>query len=146
MEQLELENALLMAKASLQTGRRLGLAPLAVAVLDVRGVIKTLLAEEGTSLLRNEIAIAKAMSALNMGFGGRALLARAQQNPGFFASLDGVSGGKMVPVPGSVLIRTAEGELLGAVGISGDTAENDEKCAVAGIEAAGWLPETGGTK
>ena len=145
MEQLELEKALHIADASLQTGRRLGLAPLAVAVLDVRGVIKTLLAEDGTSLLRNDIAVAKAMSALNMGFGGRGLSERAKQNPGFFASLDGVSGGKMVAVLGSVLVRNVDGGLLGAVGISGDTAENDERCAVAGIETAGLLSETGGT-
>lgn len=143
MHSLTLDQAHRIANEALQAGRRLELAPLAVVVLDPRGRPKALLAEDGTSLLRTEIATGKATGALNMGFGGRALARRAEQNPGFFASLNAVSQGRMVAVRGSVLVRGAAGELLGAVGISGDTAENDEACAVAAIEAAGLRADTG---
>jgi len=78
-----------------------------------------------------------------MGFGGRELARRAQAAPGFFAALSGLAEGHMVPVPGGVLIRDAGGEIIGAVGISGDTSVNDEICAVAGIKAAGLVPDTG---
>jgi uncharacterized protein GlcG (DUF336 family) len=78
-----------------------------------------------------------------MGFGGRELFRRASKMPAFFNALSDMSGGKMVPVPGGVLIRSTTGEVLGSVGISGDTSENDEICAVYGIEAAGLKADTG---
>jgi uncharacterized protein GlcG (DUF336 family) len=78
-----------------------------------------------------------------MGFGGRELARRAALAPGFFAVLSDLSGGKMVPVPGGVLIRDADGEIVGSVGISGDTSDKDEACAVHGIRAAGLAPDTG---
>lgn len=140
---ISLDIAQRIANEALQTGRRLKLAPLAVAVLDPRGCPRALLAEDGCSLLRTDIATAKATGALGLGMGGRALARRAEQNPGFFASLNAVSQGRMVAVRGSVLVRDTAGRLLGAVGISGDTADNDEACAVAAIEAAGLQPDTG---
>jgi len=78
-----------------------------------------------------------------MGFGGRELERRAQKAPGFFSVLTELTEGRMVPVPGGVLIRNGAGEILGSVGISGDTSVNDELCAVAGIKAAGLVPDTG---
>jgi uncharacterized protein GlcG (DUF336 family) len=143
MNMIGLEQANRVAGQALAAARKHGFAPLAVAVLDARGCLKAFMAEDGTSLLRADIAVAKATAALNMGMGGRTLAKRAQHNPGFFHSLDAVSGGRMVAVHGSVLVRDAGGGLLGAVGISGDTADNDELCALAGIRDAGLVADAG---
>ena len=124
-------------------GRELGLAPLTVAVLDAGGQIKVVKREDGSSLLRPEIAMGKAWGVLGMGFGGRELARRASKVPIFFGALSDLSGGRMIPVPGGVLIRSQSGEILGAVRISGDTSDNDETCAVWGIKAAGLTPDTG---
>jgi len=132
-----------IADRSLEKGREKGFAPLTVAVLDAGGQIKVLKREDGSSLLRPEIAVGKAWGVLGMGFGGRELFRRAAKMPAFFNALSDMSGGRMVPVPGGVLIRSAAGEVLGSVGISGDTSENDEICAVYGIEAAGFKADTG---
>jgi len=143
MDRLTLQTASFIADKSLEKGRELGFAPLTVAVLDAGGQIKLLKREDGASLLRPEIATGKAWGVLGMGFGGRELARRAAKMQMFFGALSDLSGGKMVPVPGGVLIRSASGELLGSVGISGDASENDEVCAVYGIKAAGLVPDTG---
>ncbi len=143
MDGLTLQAASLIADRSLERGRELGFAPLTVAVLDAGGQLKVLKRGDGASLLRPEIATGKAWGALGMGFGGRELARRAAKMPTFFGALSDLAGGKMVPVPGGVLIRSAAGEILGAVGISGDASENDEVCAVHGITAAGLVPDTG---
>ena len=111
------------------------LKPLVVAVLDARGCIKALAAQDGTSLLRSEIAHGKAYGALAMGMGSRALFQRAQEQAYFVDAVNTLAQGRLVPVPGGVLIQNG-GVLLGAVGVSGDTSDNDEACAIAGIEAA----------
>jgi uncharacterized protein GlcG (DUF336 family) len=95
------------------------------------------------SISRPEIATAKAAGCLGMGFGGRELARRAQTAPAFFASLAAVFPKGMVALPGGVLIRDAQESLLGAVGISGDTSDNDEICAIAGIRAVGLMPDSG---
>ena len=118
------------------------LKPLVVAVLDARGCIKALAAQDGTSLLRSEIAHGKAYGALAMGMGSRALFRRAQEQAYFIGAVNTLAQGRMVPVPGGVLIQDG-GVLLGAVGISGDTSDNDEACAIAGIEAAGLKANAG---
>ena len=118
-------------------------ARLTVAVLDAGGQIKVIKREDGASLLRPEIAVGKAWGVLGMGFGGRELARRAAKVPTFFGALSDLAGGRMVPVAGGVLIRSQSGEILGSVGISGDTSENDETCAVWGIKAAGLKPDTG---
>jgi uncharacterized protein GlcG (DUF336 family) len=128
---------------ALDKGRELRLKPLTVAVLDAGGHLVALKREDGSSLLRPEIAGGKAWGALGMGFGGREFARRAAANPGFIQALSVASGGRIVPVPGGVLIRDGEGAVLGAVGISGDTSDNDETCAVYGIRAAGLVPDTG---
>jgi uncharacterized protein GlcG (DUF336 family) len=143
MDKLTLSAASTIADASLAKGRELNFPPLTVAVLDAGGQLKVLKREDGSSLLRPEIATGKAWGVLGMGFGGRELARRAVKVPTFFNALSDLSGGRMVPVPGGVLIRSAAGEILGAVGISGDTSENDEICAVHGIRAAGLVPDTG---
>ncbi len=143
MDRLTLQAASLIADKSLEKGREQGFAPLTVAVLDAGGQLKVLKREDGASLLRPEIATGKAWGVLGMGFGGRELFRRASKMQMFFGALSDLSGGRMVPVPGGVLIRSSAGDILGAVGISGDASENDEICAVHGIRAAGLLPDTG---
>jgi uncharacterized protein GlcG (DUF336 family) len=143
VEPLTLEASSLIADKSLEKGREMGFAPLTVVVLDAGGQIKVIKREDGASLLRPEIAQGKAWGVLGMGFGGRELARRAAKMPAFFGALSDLSGGRMVPVPGGVLIRSLSGEIAGAVGISGDTSENDELCAVHGIKAAGLKADTG---
>jgi uncharacterized protein GlcG (DUF336 family) len=143
MSALTLSAANVIVDKSLEKGREKGFTPLTVAVLDAGGQIKVLKREDGSSLLRPEIAVGKAWGVLGMGYGGRELFRRAAKMPAFFNAISDLSGGKMVPVPGGVLIRSASGEILGSVGISGDTSENDEICAVYGIESAGFKADTG---
>ena len=141
LHNISLEAAAEIARQSLAHGRSLNMAPLAVAVLDLRGTLKAFLAEDGTSLLRLNVAFGKAWGALGMGFGGRELAARNAKVPGFVNALQAMSDGKMVPVPGGVLIRDANGQLLGAVGISGETSDNDELCAIHGVKSVGLVPD-----
>jgi uncharacterized protein GlcG (DUF336 family) len=119
------------------------LNPLAVTVLDARGCTKAFAAQDGTSLLRGEVAHGKAYGALSLGMGSRAIFKRAAEQPAFVGAINTMARGALVPVPGGVLIRDASGALLGAVGISGDTSDNDEACAVAGIAAAGLKADAG---
>jgi uncharacterized protein GlcG (DUF336 family) len=119
------------------------LKPMAITVLDARGCVKASLAQDGTSLMRGEIAFGKAYGALALGIGSRAIFQRAQEQPYFVDAISTMTKGAMIPVPGGVLIHDAAGALLGAVGISGDTSDNDEICAVAGIEAAGLKANAG---
>ena len=143
MKGLTLTISSLIVDKALEKGRELGLAPLTVVVLDQGGQINVIKREDGSSLLRPEIAIGKAWGVLGMGFGGRELTRRAAKNQTFFNALSDLSGGRMVPVPGGVLIKSSSGEILGSVGISGDTSDKDEICAVYGIKAAGLKADTG---
>jgi uncharacterized protein GlcG (DUF336 family) len=112
---------------------------LTVVVLDTAGHLKALQREDGASMIRQQIATAKAWGAVNMGVSSRSLAGVAAQRPDFMNALIDVAGGKIMPVPGGVLIRDAENNLLGAVGISGDVSDQDERCAIAGIEAVGFF-------
>lgn len=143
MKTLTLSVADQIVDKAMEKGRELKLAPLTVIVLDAGGHTKVLKREDGSSLLRPEIAMGKAWGTLGMGFGGRDLARRAAKVPVFFGALSDMSGGRMVPVPGGVLIRSDSGDILGAVGVTGDTSENDEICAVHGIRSAGLVPDTG---
>lgn len=125
-----------------EAGKR-GLKPLGVAVLDAGGHLKAFAAQDGTSILRPKVAHGKAYGALAVGMGSRALMARAEQQPYFVNAVNALAGGALVPVPGGVLMRDGDGEIVGAVGISGDTSDNDEAMAVAGIEAAGFSADCG---
>jgi uncharacterized protein GlcG (DUF336 family) len=117
--------------------------PMVITVLDARGCVKATIAQDGTSLMRGEVAHGKAYGALAMGLGSRALLKRAEEQPFFIDAVNTMARGALIPVPGGVLIHDASGSLLGAIGISGDTSDNDEIAAVAGIEAAGLKASTG---
>ena len=143
MTDLTLAQAQNIVAAALAEARRLGLKPLVVAVLDARGAYKAMAAEDGTSLRRAEIAHGKAYGALALGTGSRALAKRAAEQAPFVAAVTHAAGGALVPVPGGVLVRDAAGALLGAVGVSGDTSDNDEAAALAGIAAAGLAGDPG---
>ncbi len=140
---LSLEQALTIAQAALAKGSSEKFFPLCVAVLDTGGHALALLRDERASISRPEIATAKAAGCLGMGFGGREIAKRAAAVPNFIAALNGIFPKGILPVPGGVLIRDANGALLGAVGVTGDTSDNDEVCAVAGIAAAGLVADTG---
>ena len=117
--------------------------PLGIVVLDARGALKAVAIEDGSSLGREHIAKGKAAGAVAMGMGSRAIMRMAAERPQFIAAATHAIGGSMIPVPGGVLIRSQAGELLGAVGVSGDTSDNDEKVALLGIEAAGLKGDAG---
>ncbi|RDI60845.1 GlcG/HbpS family heme-binding protein [Microvirga subterranea] len=143
MSALALETAQTIAAATLKAGRDKGFKPLSVAVYDERGALKVLLSDDGTSLRRAEIAMGKANGALAMGLGSRALHKMAVDRPYFIAGVTHAVGGLLVPVPGGVLIKDSQGNILGAVGVSGDTSDNDEIAAAAGIEAVKLAFDTG---
>ena len=120
--------------------RKRSFEPIAVVVLDERGAIRAALSEYGTSTKRVEIAIGKAHGAIALGIGSREISKRA---PHFLAAVTHAVGGMFVPVPGGVLVRDAAGRLIGAVGVSGETSDNDEIAAIDGIIAAGYVGDGG---
>jgi uncharacterized protein GlcG (DUF336 family) len=142
MAELTLEVARKILDAALAKAIELNFKPLAVTVLDARGCTKVTAVQDGTSLLRSEIAHGKAYGALSFGMGSRWLFQRAKEAPYFVDAVNTLAQGRLVPVPGGVLIQDG-GVLLGAIGISGDTSDNDEICAIAGIEAAGLKANPG---
>jgi uncharacterized protein GlcG (DUF336 family) len=143
MSGITLAQATTITDVALRKGRELNLKPLVVSVLDAGGHHVVYKREDRSPILRFQIATGKAYGALGMGMGSRGLFERAQKNPMFVQMLGMVSGGRVMGVPGGVLILDQQGETIGAVGISGDTSDNDEACALAGIEAAGLKAETG---
>ena len=142
MPDLTLVQARTILDAALAAATEKGLNPLAIVVLDARGAMKAFAAQDGTSLKRGEIARGKADGALAMGLGSRAITKMAAERPSFVAAATHAAGGSLVPAPGGVLIMSG-GAVIGAVGISGDLSDNDEACAVVGIEAVGLKAETG---
>jgi uncharacterized protein GlcG (DUF336 family) len=143
VNRLTLDLASTIVDAALRAAREQRLKPLAVVALDGGGHAVVLKRVDGAAILRVDIARGKAWGALGMGLGSRELARKAEQNPRFFAALAAASGGRLVPNPGGVLIRDANGEILGAVGASGDQADHDEACAIAGIEAVGLVADGG---
>ena len=146
MTTLTLAQASVMVDTALKAAREKNFAPLTVAVLDAGGHLVAFKREDKSGILRFDIAFGKAWGALGMGFGSRTLFERAEKTPMFFTALAAASGGRVVTNPGGVLIRDAGGDIIGAVGISGDTSDNDEICAIAGIAAAGLKADPGGSK
>ena len=142
-QSLTLDAARVIVETATRKGAELKLKPLTVAVLDAGGAIKLLERADGASLMRPEVAVGKAYGAIALGIGSRAIFKRAQEQPYFIQAMNGLAKGSLVPVPGGVLIKDGQGAVLGAVGITGDTSDNDEACAVAGIEAAGFVADPG---
>ena len=141
-----LAQASVIVDAALKKARETNCTPQTVVVLDPGGHVVAAKREDGSGIVRFEIAFGKAWGALGMGWGSRTMMERGAQNPNFLTAIVAASGGRLVPNPGGVLIRDAGGRTLGAVGISGDTADRDEVCAVAGIEAASLKADPGGGK
>ncbi|CAI8760627.1 MULTISPECIES: GlcG/HbpS family heme-binding protein [Pseudomonas] len=143
MSALTLKIATQLASQALSAGRTISAAPLTVAVLDSGGHLITVQREDGASLLRPHIAIGKAWGAIALGKGSRLLALDAQQRPAFIAALNSLGQGSVVPAPGGVLIRDQAGAVLGAIGISGDTSDIDEQCAITAIEGLGLRADAG---
>lgn len=136
---ISLELAQAMVAAALAEGRALALKPLSVAVLDAGGHMIAFAREDNSSNLRPQIATAKASGALALGVSSRAIGEMAIERPTFIATAAGLNPAGIVPAAGGVLVRNAEGAVIGAIGVTGDTSDNDEKCALAGVTAAGLL-------
>ncbi|MFA9428657.1 heme-binding protein [Egicoccus sp. AB-alg2] len=143
MASLSLEQAQQIIDGAFAAAQEHDLKPLAVLVLDAGGHAKAFARQDGAANMRFQIAHGKAFGALGMGTGSRALMERAEQQAYFIAAATAAFGGALVPVPGGVLIKDGDGEILGAVGVTGDTSDNDEIAAVAGIEAVGLVAVTG---
>lgn len=143
MSTLSLKVAVSLVNGALAAGRTICAAPLTVVVLDAGGHLLALQREDGASLLRPQVAMGKAWGAVALGKGSRLLALDAQQRPAFFAALNGLGQSPVVPAPGGVLIRDERGVVLGAIGISGDTSDIDEQCAISAIEALGLRADAG---
>jgi uncharacterized protein GlcG (DUF336 family) len=134
---ITLEQANRIIGAAFQKGAELRLKPLSVAVLDPGGHLIAFQRQDKTSTLRPQIAAGKAAGALALGVSSRRIGEMAAERPSFIASLGPISPNGVIPVAGGVIVVDGSGDVLGAVGITGDTSDNDEACALAGIEAAG---------
>lgn len=143
MSALTLEAANKIIETGLAFARAQKMNPMGIVVLDARGALKAASMEDRSSLIRWRIAFAKAYGALGMGSGTRKLAALAAERPAFVNAATHLAEMGMVPVPGGVLIKTADGEIIGAVGVSGDTSDNDEVVGCKGIEAAGLVADGG---
>ncbi len=139
MHHLTLDQAQEILAGALACSKEAGYKPMGIAVLDEAGHLKAFAREDGASMLRFEIAQAKAWGAVGMGVSSRTLALRAKENPNFFIPLATTAGGKLLPQPGAVLIKNSEGQVLGAVGASGGTGDEDEAICMAGISAAGLV-------
>ena len=143
MEQITLEKANLIIQNSIKKAREIKINPIMVVVLDHRGAIKACLGEDGISSLRFKIAHGKANGAFQMGMGSRALFNRAEQQAYFINAVNTLTDGNLVPVPGGILIKNGNEEIIGSIGISGDTSDNDESAAIYGIESLNLIPDIG---
>lgn len=143
MNGISLEQARRIIAGALAKARDEGLKPLSVIVLDAGGHTTAFERQDGASAMRYKIAHGKAYGCIAMGLGSRALYERVRKQPYFLDAMNALADGALVPVPGGVLIRDEAGTLLGAVGVTGDNSGNDEICAIAGIEAAGLIADTG---
>ena len=140
---VSLDQARIIADSSLIKGRELNLKPLSVVVIDQRASVVISLSEDGCSQMRQRIALGKAKAAIQLGLGTRALMKRAEEQAYFINAVNSLVNGNLVPVPGGVLIRDHDKNIIGAIGISGDSSDNDEIAAIAGVESEGFLADKG---
>lgn len=139
MPDLTLQQANAIISGALAKAREMGIPPLGVVVLDASGHLKAMQREDGATMFRADVATGKAWAAVAFGVSSRALAARAQDNPNFFVTLAATAQGKFLPQPGGVLIKDADGHIVGAAGASGGTGDEDEACCAAGVESAGFV-------
>ncbi len=135
---MPLSTAERIADAALKAGADAGLLPLTIAVLDAGGVPVLLKRQDGSGILRGDIAIGKAHGALGMGISSRTIRDRLKERPAFQSAIAAASDGRFIPVPGGVLVLDANEQVIGAVGVSGDASDKDEYAAIAGVHAAGF--------
>lgn len=138
---ITLKQAQSILSASVEHAQSIDTAPLTIAVIDSGGHLKALWRQDGASTLRPDMATAKARTAIGLGKSSRKVAEDAEGRPTFIAALSTLAGGDILPAAGGVLAFNADGEIAGAVGITGDTSDRDEECAIAGIEAAGLMPK-----
>ena len=143
MNKIDKDLATRIIDKAITKARELNLNPIMVVILDDRGAIKACMGEDGISPLRFKIAFGKANGAYQMGMGSRALFNRAEQQAYFINAVNNIANGELIPVPGGVLIRNQENELIGAIGVSGDSSDNDEIAAVDAIQFVGLIADTG---
>ncbi len=143
MKKINKSNAMKIVQSAIKKARDLELNPIMVVILDDRGAIKACLGEDGISPLRFKIAYGKANGAYQMGMGSRALFNRAEQQAYFINSVNNLSDGNLVPVPGGVLIRDEENNIIGSIGISGDSSDNDEIAAIEALKTEGFNADPG---
>ena len=141
MPDINLRKAKSIIRGTLSKGKELELKPLSVVVLDAGGHVIVFEREDGAAPGRFAIAQAKAFGSIMLGMGGTAQMARAEQQAYFMTAVNGLYGGKVIPVPGGVLLRDKKGGVVGAVGVTGDTSDNDLIAAMAGIEGSGLVGE-----
>ena len=146
--EISLEESLKICHESIKKARAEGFMPITVTVVDVAGVIRATLAEDGSGLTRADVAYAKAWSCIAAGFSTSALRDRIEEQPRLDKAINGMqimANGKLIPTPGGLIIQK-DGKNIGAVGISGDRSDEDEICAIAGIEDAGFTYSHRATK
>ncbi|MDP4593856.1 MAG: heme-binding protein [Beijerinckiaceae bacterium] len=143
MTELTLQAAQTIINTAHKHARDNNFNPLAIVVLDNRGALRTGLSEDGTSIIRWKVAFAKAWGAVSWGAGSKRLEKIAEERPAFMGAVAHIADGGILPVGGGVLIRDADKKIIGSVGVSGDTSDNDEAAAAAGIKAAGFTADGG---
>ena len=141
MPDISLRKAKSVIRTALSKGKELGLKPLSVVILDAGGHVIAFEREDGAAPGRFAIAHGKAYGSVMLGMAGTAQMARADQQAYFMDAVNGVFGGNVIPVPGGVLVRDKKGGVIGAIGVTGDSSDNDLIAALAGVEAAGLLGE-----
>ena len=141
MNQLTLDQANQIIQGARAAARAANYKPMGIAVLDASGQLVAFGREDGASMFRFDIARGKAWGAVGMGISSRALAERAKDNPNFFITLSATAEGKFLPQPGAVLIKDANGNVLGAVGASGGTGDEDEIICKAGVTSCGLVTD-----
>ena len=142
MVEISAVKARMIIRKTMAKGDEMGFKPLAVVVLDAGGHLKAFERADGAAPGRFAIAHGKAYGSVMLGMAGTAQMARAEQQAYFMAAVNGVYGGQVIPVPGGILLRDKRGGVMGAVGVTGDTSDNDVIAAMAGIDAAGLTGES----
>ncbi|MEP2642012.1 heme-binding protein [Roseobacter sp.] len=139
---INLRKARTIIRKTFEKGREMGLKPLSVIVLDAGGHPQAFERDDGAAPGRYEIAFGKAYGTVMLGMPGSAQMARAESQPYFMGCVNGAYGGNVIPVPGGILLKDKKGVVIGAVGVTGDTSDNDVVAGLAGIEAAGLIAES----
>lgn len=142
MVEVSAAKARMIIRKTMAKGDEMGFKPLSVVVLDTGGHVKAFERSDGAAPGRFAIAHGKAYGSVMLGMAGTAQMTRAEQQAYFMAAVNGVFGGQVIPVPGGILLRDKRGDVIGAVGVTGDTSDNDVIAAIAGIDAAGLIGES----